>query len=299
MDFDADGIEDFIIGERSGYANFFKRKSDGTLRATMRLKANGQEIDVGDNSSPQITDWNGDGLLDLLVCGDMQDGIRLYLNSGTLSLYKFTDYTTLKTSSNQEILYYRSQLRVVDLNQDGKQDLILADGLVPNSCFRFFENTGENDAPILADPVKLKYGNGTDIEDPDYDIRYCITDWNEDGGLDIVYSDYGDAPLYLLLGEVPTGIHIKQEVSKGKVFQNITLKKGYLSAQINLKTYNHIVLDIISADGRVVKTEDLGGLQAGLNRVGINMNRLTSGMYIIRCKGNGICIEMKRFLLIK
>jgi hypothetical protein len=42
----------------------------------------GMEISVGSNSAPVITDWNGNGLMDMLVGNETPGNIRLYLNDG-------------------------------------------------------------------------------------------------------------------------------------------------------------------------------------------------------------------------
>ena len=52
---------------------------------------------MGSNASPEVVDWNEDGLLDLLVAsGTGDEAVWLYLNKGTKEQYKFESYEELK-----------------------------------------------------------------------------------------------------------------------------------------------------------------------------------------------------------
>lgn len=83
---------------------------------------NGAKIDFNKYSMPLITDWNNDGLLDLIL-GRIDGGEwRIYLNSGTPTDYTFTGYTVLKTNGDIKISNY--SIKFVDFDKDGKKDLI-------------------------------------------------------------------------------------------------------------------------------------------------------------------------------
>lgn len=66
-----------------------------------QINAGGAPLVSGYNSSPSVTDWNGDGLNDLLIAclediGDEKLGtIRFYQNSGTNSNPVFNDFSYL------------------------------------------------------------------------------------------------------------------------------------------------------------------------------------------------------------
>lgn len=65
------------------------------------VNAGGSSLVSGYNSSPAVTDWNGDGLNDLLIAclediGDEKFGtIRFYQNSGTNAEPVFDDFSYL------------------------------------------------------------------------------------------------------------------------------------------------------------------------------------------------------------
>ena len=73
------------------------------LNEGVKLEADGKAIDVEvGHLVPCVTDWNNDGMKDLVV-GQFSGGkIRLYLNQGTDKEPKFKNFTYL-SAGNKEI----------------------------------------------------------------------------------------------------------------------------------------------------------------------------------------------------
>ncbi|MBN1340908.1 MAG: choice-of-anchor D domain-containing protein, partial [Bacteroidales bacterium] len=65
-DLDGDGRWDLIIGEQDGNLNRFEQQSQNSLNFSM-ITNNFNYIDVGDNSIPNFTDLENDGLLDMVI----------------------------------------------------------------------------------------------------------------------------------------------------------------------------------------------------------------------------------------
>lgn len=285
MDFNNDNITDLIVGERDGYVNFFQRNSDGILLEKVRLQANDTDIKVTNNSSPVITDWNSDGLLDLLVDSDEQaDGVRLYLNSGTVDEYKFTDFSKLKYGS-VEIAFKRSQIRVYDLNNDGKKDLLLGTGLTAQTRIYYFENSGTAENPILKFPTQLKTETGNPIYPPftQYDIAFDINDWNGDGSPDIVMGDYDALAIHLFLSDPPVSsdFNLAQNTSKNSIYI-----KEFTSNNIslNIKNSGKYSIEVVNALGKVLfKTSTM--FPKGINNLKLGNSRLCKGVYLIKISG--------------
>jgi len=196
VDFNNDGLLDLISGDRNGFISFFSRNPDQTLSTEPQLIADGALIDVGNNSAPCIVDWNEDGLLDLVVGQESPGNIRLYLNSGSASSYLFTTFQLLKCGGTN-IKYSRCVPHIVDLNQDGKKDIVIGEDY---GYVYYLENTRTNASPTFTVAVKLE-SDGAPISWPSgqTDTRVWVDDWNGDGVLDLLLGNYAKN-LYLYRG---------------------------------------------------------------------------------------------------
>lgn len=69
----------------------------------------GEMLEAGYNSSPTVTDWNGDGLNDLLIAcledvgEDKLGTIQFYPNNGTNANPVFNDFTRIMADG--EVIY--------------------------------------------------------------------------------------------------------------------------------------------------------------------------------------------------
>ncbi len=214
MDFNNDGHLDLIIGEYgvktgtpTGKVRYFERNTDGTLKQSVALECAGEEI-TNRYTSPCIVDWNNDGTLDL-VLGSNHKAAQLFINQGTKEAYRFDSVVELTTGSGPGIgmKYGRQQIRVLDLDHDGKKDLVTCgwnqdkDG----ELFFFYKNVGTDDAPIFDKATILKYEDGTDVTTraKACNARFVIYDYNGDGVEDLVFVDYRDGyhnPVKICLG---------------------------------------------------------------------------------------------------
>ncbi len=197
--------------------------------------------------------------------------VRLYLNSGTSSQYKFTNYTTLKAGST-EIKHGRCMICVADLNLNGKKDLIVGDN---SGRFYFYDNVGTNSSPELSSLGAIK-ANGSTIK-LDGDTRLCVDDWNSDGALDILAGDYYDNQ-YIIKG-IPK-VTALNNIPKDLISSNsIKLNNNKLIISSNSNaTYN---LSILSIRGRELYSAN-HKLTLGKNIINHNNQNIAPGMYLVK-----------------
>jgi hypothetical protein len=162
-------------------------------------------------ASPELVDWNNDGLMDMVV-GEADGRIALFINHGTQGNPVFTDYQYVKLSNGKDI---RSWLggcvcvggspecpapRVVDWDNDGRKDLILGQW-TPLYCgpglFVYF-NVGTDESPVFEEKMGCALGSASGFPT----TMPCITDWNGDGIMDVIS---GDNPIFGASSSNPSG----------------------------------------------------------------------------------------------
>ncbi len=93
-DLDDDGDDDMILGEQNGYLHFFRNTAAigepcvFEIEESPIVDANSTDLDVGQNSTPQLVDINEDGKLDLIL-GELNGSVNYYQNIGTAEEYDY------------------------------------------------------------------------------------------------------------------------------------------------------------------------------------------------------------------
>ena len=202
MDWNNDGKKDLISGDTKGQVWIFL--NTGTDKAPelaegVRVQAGGIPIValryardkekvnplMGYYSKLHYGDWDNDGLNDLLIGqdGTTRNQVVFYKNIGTKSEPKFNEPKLMNLPRPKMM---RPSPYIIDWDADGKQDLLF--GTDEHGEIYFFRNAGTNQEPNLEAGERLDLTGG-DFK-RGYRCRIDVTDWNEDGKLDLLVGNF-------------------------------------------------------------------------------------------------------------
>ncbi len=188
VDWDEDGDLDLLSGENNGKVTLFTNIGSTMfplLTNSGTIKSSGADIDVGSLSIPEVCDWDEDGRKDLIMGCDA-GYVYVYLNVGTDAKPSFAGSFRIQANGSN-IQKMKNCARIADLNEDGKKDLVLA--WIDGSCL-FWPNKGTNASPLFEEEYELyDYTDPIDPVPGSYTwSHFCVTDWNEDGHIDMIYT---------------------------------------------------------------------------------------------------------------
>jgi hypothetical protein len=146
-----------------------------------------QICDAVRQNGVRTVDWNNDGKPDL-IAGDT-DGFVWYFRNLTNRFFPVFDTGQKLYAGSQPISLMSSgghaRPDIADWNNDGKKDLIAADG---NGWITLFLNTGTDASPSFTSGTRLSAG-GSPIDSPGSRSSVLVCDWNNDGKKDVVQAD--------------------------------------------------------------------------------------------------------------
>ena len=227
FDWDGDGDMDIVCGNTAGYIEFFENLSGPKVanpkwNKPRRLLADGKVFRVmaGRNGSIQgpaeakwgyttltITDWDGDGLPDI-VYNSILGQVEWLKNIGTRNAPKLdapkgieVEWTGkqpelawgwIKPKGKALLTQWRTTPVTLDLNQDGLVDLVMLD---QEGYLAFFERYRDGERILVKPPrrafvdemgVPLRLNPGEAGKSGRRKI--CATDWDGDGQVDLLLN---------------------------------------------------------------------------------------------------------------
>lgn len=206
IDWDGDGVLDLVSGTSTGKILFFKNR--GTDKAPaftdpVALKAGGHVIHIQPGyrediqgpgearwgySCPTVTDWNGDGLPDILT-GDSRGKFCVYLNRGTKTTPRLEPEQPLFIKGMN--LFGSWRVRPAVASMGGRIAYVIMD---QDDDFHLY---WREDDYNVSDGGKLRIGDSMVIHGARLQAgavgrsRIELVDWDGDGVRDLIVGTYG------------------------------------------------------------------------------------------------------------
>lgn len=279
-DLDGDGDEDLLVGELNGFVYWFENTagagapvaySDVPMQLTNQ---NGEPIDVGQSSTPQIVDFDGDGLNDLLI-GERSGNINYYRNTGTVGNPELTLITETLGG-----IWVTNFLGIFGFSQphafrsgDGEWEIIVGTETGQINHYRDIEANITGGATLVTtDFMGIQEGHRCAV---------FMHDLNGDGYSDLLVGQIGGGlGIYLSDVTVVPNVHSVYP-DPWKLFPNPAEDYVWLVAPYTPGAGSWVVLTDVT--GRYVQRIPLTS-----DKMRIDLGGLPSGVYLIRTEGNEI-----------
>ncbi len=234
----------------------------------------GKPIDVGYNSAPCVTDWNEDGLPDLVVgnLSPLPAGVFLFINQGEPFMpdYQLTD-TVFYMGEPIEITTAYPDIH--DMNSDGLKDMIVGSSSGNIHCF---VNSGTTQQPVF-DEMEYLQADGDTLYICSY-VRPTVCHWNADEVPDLLVGDY-TGQIYLFTGIPQSGV---PETCSPSVSLYGNPVSSLAEVNVTLARSSHVVITAHSIDGRVIRSFDQGNIPAGSHLIQLDMSSFSNGVFLLR-----------------
>jgi len=252
-DYDRDGHIDLFVTNDSMDEFLYHNKGDGTFEE-VGLESGVAVDDLGRTFAgmgADFSDYNNDGWPDL-VADDLADQkYALYRNNGDGTFSYETDTTGVGTAT---MLHSGWGLRLMDYDNDGWKDLLIAQGHDLDTIQKSYPNLHYREPPMLLRNIDgKKFVNVGPVSGTVFRQRWvgrgmAVGDIDNDGRLDVVITENG-GPAHILMNRTKTTNHwigfklvghksnrdgigavIRIETSKGPQWYTITTASSYLSS---------------------------------------------------------------------
>ncbi len=186
-----DTVANFLFINRGGL-----RWEEAGLFSQVGHSVNG---DVRSGMGVDAGDFNGDGLADLFVANVDQETYSLYLNLGDET---FRDEARRHDIADSTLLLSGWGLKFFDYDNDGDQDLLLANGHPDDMIAEYTPRVTYEEPLLLYRNEKGRLENISSTAGPAFSLQLparglAVGDIDNDGAIDVLVANNGQAPVLL------------------------------------------------------------------------------------------------------
>lgn len=268
-DLDGDTDFDMIIGNKQGNLYYFT--NNGNNQFTLAPNGiNYQNIDVGNNSTPQLVDVDLDGLVDLLI-GEQGGKIYYYRNTGTAGNPVFTYVTNTFGGINVTNLAFTFVGYSVPLlfNDNGTQKFLAGS---ESGYLYLYDNITGN----LGGNFNLVSSFAYNIFEPSR-VAPAMADLNNDSQPEIITGCFaGGLSFYSKsLPGCTTGLEESNARTSLIIYPNPAA--SWIVVEKKTNNSDPLLIEVYDMPGKLVLKENITG-----NKKSINVESLTKGVYILK-----------------
>ncbi|MFK7925237.1 MAG: T9SS type A sorting domain-containing protein [Bacteroidia bacterium] len=279
-DLDGDGDDDLLLGYQAGKLAYYENAA-GPGQAAVYVKitleltdANGDVIDIGNLSAPELFDFDGDMDLDLFI-GEEHGWINYYENTGSVQNFAFTQVSSAFGNIKLSNVFGsnfsgNSKPRIVDYDNDGSPELIIGGD---QGYLELYKNISAGlSAQLVAQPMPFDYDFGSfsapAIAQLDTSDMYSFIVGSLRGGLQLVQGSRPSDPLAL---------EPKIDPLKPLIFPNPS--KGLFEVQIQTPLNQSYHLDLRNSLGQPILSQESRAAQLSLD-----ITAYPKGVYLLQIK---------------
>ena len=198
---DADDRKDLLVGQSTGSIKLFLNTGtdeaptfDGGRLLQVGPAGAKSNIYVGSRPTPTVVDWNGDGRGDL-VAGAIDGLVHIYIDEGTEAEPDFVRETLAVTISGNLDTGSRSSPEILDLDCDGKKDILSGETY---GTLLFYRNLGTDEEPVFGTSEAVE-SDGVAIDLVSTRSRPFVCYWTDDAYPDVLIGA-SDGKIHLYQG---------------------------------------------------------------------------------------------------
>jgi hypothetical protein len=242
FDFNGDGWPDLYVANDSNANFLYLNQKDGTFKEVGFAAGVAVSEDGAEQGSMGVAvgDYDNSGRLSLFVTNFSEEYNALYHNEGTY----FTDRSFRSKTAAVSLPYVGWGAELFDYDNDGLLDIVVANGHVypqldqarlgASAPYRQRRLLYHNNGDGTFEEVAAKYGDV--LMEPRVSRGLAMTDFDDDGRVDLVFNDLDGSPQLLLNVLEPVGhwLWVKLEgkgLNRSAIGAVVSVKAGKLAMQ--------------------------------------------------------------------